>query len=142
MNDMLIKKRVCDALIQTAEPNALLRFLLRRTKADMVVGVVKRLTGGLWVGGNVYLYQDAVEFRPNGLNKLIHAGEVSWRVPLKEILSVSTGFGFVTKVITMRTERVSFRIRCYGADAFARVIAEVSSAGAAASGDKGVKDLS
>jgi|SRR6186713_2731555 len=122
MKEIFIKKRVCDALIETAEPNALLKFLLRKTKVNIVIGVVKRLGGGLWVGGNVYLYPDAIEFRPNGLNKLIHAGNISWRVPLQEVLEVTTGSGFVTQVITIRTERVKFKIRCYGADRLARLI--------------------
>ena len=122
---MYIKKRVCEALIQAAEPNAVLKFLLRRTKVNIVIGVLRRLTGGLWVGGNVYLFQDAVEFRPNGLNKFIHAGDVSWRVPLKEISGVTTSTGFVTKVLTIRTERVNFKIRCYGADTLAKILMDL-----------------
>lgn len=131
---MFIKRRVCDALIQTAEPHAVLKFLLKGTKANIVVGVVKRLGGGLWVGGNVYLYRDAVQFRPNGLNKLIHTGELSWRVPLEEIASISVGSGFVTKVITIRTEKVNFKIRCYGANGFARMIDDRSP------GRRGIRD--
>ena len=122
---MYIKKRVCEALIRTAEPNAVLKFLLRRTKVNIVVGVLRRLTGGLWVGGNVYLFQDAVEFRPNGLNKFIHAGDMSWRIPLEEISGVAMGSGFLTKVITIRTEKVDFKIRCHGAYTMAKILTDL-----------------
>ena len=84
--------------------------------------VCNALIGRLWVGGNAFLYDDALEFRANWLNRLIHGRNISWSIPLKEMREVKVNYSFFTHIINIRTGNASFNIRCYGADGFANEI--------------------
>ena len=94
----LINKKLCNALIEKAEVNDVAKFLLHKVHGDLTINLLKQLSGGLWVGGNAFLYGDALEFKPNMMNKLVHSENVSWRIPLGEIVEVKTSFGVVTRI--------------------------------------------
>ena len=115
----LIEKKLCNAFIQDAQVSYGYGFILSKLKAKNVLTVIKYLLGGLWVGGNVFLYEDAIAFRPNIANKLAHKGDVSWEYPLTEIEDVFVSFGIVTQIVNLRTKYSLIRIRCYGANKFA-----------------------
>ena len=85
---------------------------------------MKRLMGGLWVGGTVYLTDDAVEFHPNGLNRAVHKDPEALCVvlPLRGITSVQTRFGVATQIIDIKTAIGTLSVRCFGAARFAKRI--------------------
>ncbi|MEO1554594.1 MAG: hypothetical protein AAFR82_11750, partial [Pseudomonadota bacterium] len=76
------------------------------------------------VGGTVYLTKDAVEFHPNGLNRMVHKDPDSLSVvlPLRGITGIETRFGLGTKIIDIKTAIGTLSVRCYGAPGFARKI--------------------
>ena len=85
---------------------------------------VKKLMGGLWVGGTVYLTDSAVEFHPNGLNRAVHKDPdaLSVVLPLRSITAIDTRFGVMTKIIDIKTAIGTLSVRCYGAESFAKKI--------------------
>lgn len=88
--------------------------------ADRTVDWLQRRLGGLWVGGSVTLTQEALMFAPNGLNAAAHAGDTSDTVRLDRVGEVSHRFGWLTRIIDVRTvDGDTFTFRCFGARAFA-----------------------
>ena len=119
----VIAKKLVNALMKDAE-------IGDRTQRFMGAGgrlgtnAMKKLMGGLWVGGTAYLTEDAVEFHPNGLNRALHQDPDSLSVvlPLRSITSVETRFGIGTQIIDVKTAIGTLSIRCYGAPGFAKKI--------------------
>ncbi len=74
---------------------------------------------GLWVGGTATLTDTHFVFAPNALNRKLHEGDTGFAVPLQAIASVAVEPGFVTKIIAIATAERVYRIRCFGAEAFA-----------------------
>jgi hypothetical protein len=109
---------MCSALVEKAEITDLAQFLLEQVHADLVINAARKVMGGLWAGGHISLYADALVFVPDIASDLLHAGNLSWRIPVKDILQVQSASKFLTREITIRTEKVSFKIRCYNADEF------------------------
>ena len=116
----VIARKLANALMKDAE-------IGDRTQALLGAGgrlgsnAMKKLMGGLWVGGTAYLTQDAVEFHPNILNRALHKDPDSLSVvlPLRSIKSVETRFGIGTQIIDVKTPIGTLSIRCYGAQGFA-----------------------
>jgi hypothetical protein len=75
--------------------------------------------GGLWVGGRVTLTPAELSFAPNAVNRLAHAGDSSFAIPLSAIGQVDVEPGFYTKIIAVTWTGGVTRLRCYGAAAFA-----------------------
>ncbi|MEM9055388.1 MAG: hypothetical protein AAGB16_08685 [Pseudomonadota bacterium] len=121
--DKVITRKMANALMKDAE-------LGDRTSTVLGPGgrlgtaAVKKLMGGLWVGGNIYLTEDAIEFHPNGLNRAVHKDPDSLSVvlPLRSITAVETRFGVMTKIIDIKTAIGTLSVRCYGAEGLARKI--------------------
>ena len=121
--DNIIARKLANALMKDAE-------IGDQTSRVMGAGgrlgtaAVKKLMGGLWVGGTAYLTEDAVEFHPNGLNRAVHKDPESLSVvlPLRGITSVETRFGMMTQIIDIKTAIGTLSIRCFGADGFAKKI--------------------
>lgn len=81
---------------------------------------LRRRMGGLWVGGAVTLTHDALSFGPNALNAAVHEGDVSHAVELAWVVSVTERFGWLTRIVDVRTyDGETFTFRCFGARAFA-----------------------
>lgn len=121
--DNYIAKKMANALLKDAEIGDRTNKMLG-PGGRLGTNAVKKLMGGLWVGGNVYLTEDAVEFHPNGLNRAVHKDPDSLSVvlPLRSITSVETRFGMVTQIIDIKTAIGTLSVRCYGADKFAKKI--------------------
>ena len=119
----VIAKKLVNALMKDAEVNERTQRLLG-TGGRLGTGAIKKLMGGLWVGGTAYLTEDAVEFHPNGLNRALHADPDSLSVvlPLRGITSVETRFGIATQIIDIKTAIGTLSVRCYGASRFAKKI--------------------
>ena len=71
----IIEKKICNAKIDGATPNFTAYFasfisggLGGVIAFGSVMGAFKKMMGGLWVGGNVYLTSASIIFKPNKLN--------------------------------------------------------------------------
>jgi hypothetical protein len=81
---------------------------------------LRRRMGGLWVGGAVTLTREALHFGPNALNAAAHADDTSRSVRLDRGIEVSDRFGWITRIVDVRTEEgETLTFRCFGARAFA-----------------------
>ena len=90
---------------------------------------LKRLFGGLWVGGTVSLTSQNLCFVPNVMNMGSHKGDYSLSIPLVDITDLTHQFGFVTGIIRITTKRGVMKMRCYGSKKFlARIAQECASA--------------
>ena len=125
----VIAKKMANALMKDAEVSDRTNTLLG-PGGRLGTNAVKKLMGGLWVGGTVYLTSDAIEFHPNGLNRAVHKDPDSLSVvlPLRGITSVETRFGIATQIIDIKTAIGTLSVRCYGAAGFAKKINAVRGA--------------
>jgi hypothetical protein len=78
--------------------------------------------GGLWVGGAAHLTATHLVFGPNAMNDAVHKDDTSFAIPLRDISAVAVEPGFLTNIIAMQTPERVYRIRCFGAQAFAERI--------------------
>ncbi len=127
--DNVIAKKLVNALMKDAEVGERTQTLLG-PGGRLGTNAVKKLMGGLWVGGTAYLTEDAVEFHPNILNRALHADPDSMSVvlPLRSITSVETRYGIGTKIIDVKTAIGTLSVRCYGAVGFAKKIEDARTA--------------
>lgn len=116
----VIAKKMANALMKDAEIGDRTQMILG-PGGRLGTTAVKKLMGGLWVGGTAYLTADALEFHPNGLNRAVHKDPdaLSVVLPLRSITSVETRFGVATQIIDVKTAIGTLSIRCYGAKGFA-----------------------
>lgn len=121
--DNLIARKLANALMKDAEIAEGAQKMLG-AGGRLGTAAVKKLMGGLWVGGTAYLTEDAVEFHPNILNRALHSDPDAMSVvlPLRGITSVETRFGIGTQIIDIKTAIGTLSVRCYGASGFAKKI--------------------
>lgn len=119
----VIARKLANALMKDAEIGDRASAVLG-AGGRLGTNAVKKLMGGLWVGGTAYLTEDAVEFHPNGFNRAMHkdADSLSVVLPLRSITAVETRFGVGTKIIDVKTAIGTLSVRCFGAEGFARKI--------------------
>lgn len=121
--DNVIARKLANALMKDAEIGERAQTLMG-PGGRLGASAMKKLMGGLWVGGTAYLTEDAVEFHPNGFNRAVHQDPESLSVvlPLRGITSVETRFGIATQIIDIKTAIGTLSIRCFGAPGFAKRI--------------------
>lgn len=90
-----------------------------------VMGAFKKMMGGLWVGGNVYITTKSIIFKPNKLNTALQANIDAVEIPLKDIVNVSKEFGMITGIVSINTDSGSLKVRCYNASGFMERINEI-----------------
>ncbi|MEL6856997.1 MAG: hypothetical protein AAFO74_01340 [Pseudomonadota bacterium] len=119
----VIARKLANALMKDAEIGERTQSLLG-PGGRLGTNAMKKLMGGLWVGGTAYLTEDALEFHPNILNRALHTDPDSLSVvlPLRGITSVETRFGVGTKIIDIKTAIGTLSIRCFGSGGFAKKI--------------------
>jgi hypothetical protein len=122
----LIQKKVCNAFLKDVSPSNMLNEYMasseKSSKAGLVIAGFKKSMGGLWVGGNASLFEDRLEFAPNAVNKALHSGDTSWILPLAALEEATVSFGFITKIINLKTPNGTLRLRCFGAKEFCEQI--------------------
>ena len=110
----VLATKVANALIQDAasplEDSAGIGTAIRRSRDRY---------GGLWVGGRITLTPAELGFSPNAVNRLVHAGDPSFTIPLSAVSRVDVEPGFFTKIIAVTWTGGVTRFRCYGAARFA-----------------------
>jgi hypothetical protein len=87
-----------------------------------VIEAFRKRMGGLWVGGTASLYETKLVFRPNRLNRAVHAAEYSVEVPLASVTDVRVRRAILTKIVDVTWDSGTLSIRCFGADGFDEAI--------------------
>jgi hypothetical protein len=109
----IVAAKVANALVQDASSpleDAGTGRAIRRTRGRY---------GGLWVGGRVTLTRTELQFAPNAANRLVHAGDTSFTIPLPAVRQVDVEPGVLTKIIAVTWTGGVTRVRCFGAARFA-----------------------
>ena len=120
MNDRILAVRRANALMTAAETD--LPPMPFRRPIESGLRPVRRMAGGLWVGGTATLTSEWLQFGANGMNRALHSGVIDARVELAEVTDVRTRWGMVTRIITVSTPYTSLVLRCFGARDFAEQI--------------------
>ena len=92
--------------------NAKLRGVEGRHRFAGVAEAAEALMGGTWVGGEVVLTDQSLDFTPNMLNHAIQSGDLAFGFPLSEVIRAEITGGFGTKIITVSTDHGDFQFRC------------------------------
>lgn len=120
-NKPFIIKKLANALIKDASINGVTNVFFDvagATGSKIVIEGLKKIYGGLWVGGTAYLYDDRIEFKPNKMNLALTKGLTDIILPLNKIVDINLEFGVVTKIINIATLNGTLKIRCSGANKF------------------------
>jgi hypothetical protein len=119
----MASQRIAHVVVNSLEPDAKARLgLIPGSVLWPALALGKRMWGGLWVGGDLYLDSDALRFVPNAMNAKLHYGDLRWTVPLKTIAKVAVRKATVTDIIDIVHGAGTKSVRCYNADEFARQI--------------------
>ena len=127
MSAGVVAKRGANALIADAEAR-LPSLAPGSRQAAPALDRFRSAYGGLWVGGRATLTTESLLFRPNAVNRGIHAGSLDIEIPLSEITSVEILPALVSSVITLHTPQSAVKIRCFRAAPFASQIAQLAEA--------------
>jgi hypothetical protein len=118
--ERVIAKKFASVLV----PDAEIRPRFKSLANEAVLERMKKMTGGLWLGGTATLYETRIGFRPHGLDRALAVGDCCYEIPLAVISEVQIRFRFVMKGIDIVTQRGKLSIRCFGAERFAYAIRE------------------
>ena len=127
MTDELIAQKCANALIKDVTLNPTLNWLANYQTLGLLavtIGLIRRMYGGLWVGGNILLYPDRLVFQPNLINRKAAASDGTIEIPLTSVSVVETKFGILSGIVEVRHGHDSFKFRCFGSKAFARTVSD------------------
>jgi hypothetical protein len=88
--------------------------------------LMRKLYGGLWVGGHAELCADQLTFSPNEINSEFSGGSLNWCISTRDITDIQVRFGVITNIIVIFRGSQTAKLRCFGARAFARRILETA----------------
>lgn len=104
------------------------RGLAQITGGPDPIEMIRSQYGGLWVGGTATLYEDRLEFEPNGMNRALHKGDLSISIKLRDVDKVEQRFGILSGIIDISAGRSVLSIRTFGAKGFASQIEQARDA--------------
>jgi hypothetical protein len=110
MNNFEISK-ICNALF----PDATIAPFAEAEIGRRTIGFLRKMFGGLWVGGRVTISKKGLSFQPNDLNKSVHKTNCTVNIPFSELISAHKEFGVITGIVVLNHTGGQFRFRCYGA---------------------------
>ncbi|HEX7760109.1 MAG TPA: hypothetical protein VF459_11435 [Caulobacteraceae bacterium] len=122
MESEILDRRRAGALIssvKTSDTYSATAALATWGVVNLVLLLLRKLYGGLWVGGELILYKDKIVFKANALNNVVYSGSNDISIALDEISSVDVRFGLFTRIIGIERSGECAKFRCYGADEFA-----------------------
>ncbi len=137
-NEQFIDSWVCNACLRDAEMNALTGLIFKAMDADLAVeattSFIKKMTGGLWVGGRLILTDKRVIFTANAMNRAVHKTLPQIALSLTDLAPVATRFGIMTKIIDLPTQGGVLSVRLYNAAKIADLIERTRQRAAEGSG--------
>jgi hypothetical protein len=120
--ESILDTRVANACLADAEPNALSELIMMATDAgvgtDATIGLIRKMSGGLWVGGRVFITSHRVVFIPNGMNRALHKALPVIAFRLSDITEANMRFGMVTKIADVSTKTGTLTIRAFDMNGF------------------------
>lgn len=131
MTDGLIAQKTANVLVADAEMNPQLARLTNYLTLGLfgtLLGRMRRAYGGLWVGGDLFLYRDRLLFKPNAANQAVHSSHMEQNVPLSTVTAVVNRFGLVTGIVEVEFRGNCLMFRCFGSKAFAQTIRDAVAA--------------
>ncbi len=115
----VIEKRKASALFQDTELGLAGRMLFG-LEGRTGHSIAKKILGGSWITGTVYLTRQALEFHPDFLDAKLHkdADALRMTVPLEAISATEVHQGLATQILDVTAEGTTLSFRCYRANAF------------------------
>lgn len=119
----VIDKRKASALFQDTELGLAARMLFG-LEGRAGHSIAKRILGGSWISGTVYLTPEALEFHPDFLNAKLHKDADALRItiPLEKISAMEVRQGLATHILDVTAEGATLSFRCYRANGFVAAI--------------------
>ena len=131
MSDGLITKKIVNVLVADAEIKPPLAQLLNYQTLGFIgrfLNRMRRVYGGLWVGGDLFLYQDRLSFKPNAANRAVHSSDMARDFPLSTVTAVRCRFGVFTGIVDVELRGKRLTFRCFGSKVFAKTIEDAVAA--------------
>jgi hypothetical protein len=101
MTETLIARIKAGALIKDARLKPGANWLENPWTASLALGLVRKIYGGLWVGGFAELRADSFQFVPNHINEAMTSGSLRVAIPLQTVTSISWRPGMWTGIIDL-----------------------------------------
>jgi len=112
----LIVERAVNVLVE----GAALDPASNRLSLVAALAVFRFVRGGLWVGGDLRLFEDGLEFRPNGRNLQLHRpgsiGPIKLRFDARTTAEMKRTI--LTNIVTVANPTGKLVFRCYEAESF------------------------
>jgi hypothetical protein len=122
MGDRLVTHKLVNALVPTAQPGAAMQEMLDSVTfgfRNPALDWLRSKMRGLWVGGDLYIFEDRLKFEPNALNRAAHAGDVSVEIRLSDVSAVRWRPGVLTSIVDVQHHTSTTSFRCFGSKALA-----------------------
>lgn len=121
--EQVIEKRKASALFKDAELGLAGRMIFGM-EGRAGHAIAKKLIGGSWITGTVYLTPQALEFHPDFLDAKLHkdADALTVAIPLETITAMEVRQGLATQILDVVAEGATLSFRCYRANAFVSAI--------------------
>lgn len=119
----MIEKRKASVLFEQAELGLAGRMLFG-LEGRAGHAMAKKILGGSWVTGTVYLTPAALEFEPDFLDAKLHKDGDGLRMTLalSDISSMAVRQGLATQILDVELGDATVSFRCYRANAFVSAI--------------------
>lgn len=116
MSRHLIVERAVNVFVESAA----LDPASNRLSLVAALAVFRFVREGLWVGGDLRLFEDGLEFRPNGRNLQLHRpGSIGpIRLPFDAKTTVEMKRAILTNIVTVANSTGKLVFRCYEAESF------------------------
>lgn len=114
-----------NVLVEDAQLTPLVSWLANyesRGKFKGLIEVVRRKSGGFWIGGRLDLLPDKVAFCPNTLNEAIIQAAPKIAIYYSEIISLNIQKAFISDILSVATASQTIKFRCRNAQIVARQI--------------------
>ena len=129
-NERLLRYALANTALSEAEPSILYDIILDlaglQKGVDFVFSVTRAMSGGLWVGGRVFLTTHRLIFLPNSMNKLVHSSSLmSVVIDLSDLAKVTDEWAVLTHIVNLSTRSgVALKFRLFSAEEFSAAIRE------------------
>lgn len=119
----VIEKRKASALFKDAELGLAARMMFG-LEARAGHSITKKILGGSWITGTVYLTPHALAFHPDFLDAKLHkdGDALQMTIPLDKITAMEVRQGLATQILDVTAEEATLSFRCYRANAFVSAI--------------------
>ncbi len=127
-DEAVVDYRVANARLREVETNVFFGLLAKSLDFDVAAAgsfyLIKKLTGGMWVGGRVILTTHRIIFLPNAMNRAVTQDLRAIALMLADVIEVSDRFGVGTRIIDVETPGGALTFRCPRSRQFKETVAQ------------------